>query len=293
MDFRLKVFQKVAELQSFTKAAKLLSLSQPAVSKHIAELEKKYNHSLFIRNNGKVQLTPEGNYLLAKTQQILQLYAETEEHFFSRKHALPQEISLGASSTIAQYILPKGLPKLRQLYPQTRFSLQSGNTDEIEELIVQQKIPLGLIEGTPNHNSLLQYERFLKDELVLVCNTKTAINESIKLNTLLKLPLVLREQGSGTRAIIEMELKKHKIPIKKLQIETVLNNSESIKTYLHHSNSFAFISIHAILDDLKQGTLKIIDIASFSMERYFYFASLQGHHSPTYTTLKTFFTKNI
>ncbi|PVX49967.1 DNA-binding transcriptional LysR family regulator [Balneicella halophila] len=292
MDFRLKVFQTVAELQSFTKAAKMLSLSQPAVSKHIAELEKKYNHSLFIRNNGRVQLTPEGNYLLSKTKQILQLFAETEEHFFSNQHNLPKEICLGASSSIAQYILPKSLPKLKKLYPETHFLLKSGNTDEIENLVIEQKIPFGLIEGT-HRNPSLQYERFLKDEIVLVCNSNTQTNDSIKLKTLLKLPLVLREQGSGTRAIIENHLRENNIFLKDLQVDAVLNNSESIKTYLNHSDSFAFISIHAILDDLKGGNLKIVDIASFSMERYFYFTTLKGHYSPNYTTLKRFFSKNI
>lgn len=292
MDFRLKVFKKVSELKSFTKAATSLNISQPAVSKHISELEKRFGRALFERGGNKIILTTEGEYLLKYANKILLQYTDIEDYFLSLSSEILKKVTIGASTTIAQYVIPKMLPKMISLYPESTFTLLSGNTLEIEKWISNKEINFGLIEGKNNKPSL-QYDAFVKDKIVLATNSNNTIRGSINLAKLQKLPIVLRESGSGTRDILEEELHKKGITLKNLNVETVLGSSESIKTYLSHSQSYAFLSINCIKEELKYGKFKIVDINGLDINRSFYFVYPQGFHSNTYDVIRKFLVKNI
>lgn len=289
MEFRLRVFAEVAQNLSFSKASKSLHLSQPAVSKHIREIENKYGIKLFDRQGNSIALTPAGEDFLAYTHKILALYDTIEDHFLSLQKKLPKHLKLGASTTIAQYIFPKSLAEIKQRFPETSFTLINDNSATIEKKIENNALSFALIEGS-NHNPLLQYEKFLDDELVLVSNAKNSVT-SIKLQDLPKLPLVLREEGSGTRNILEKQLKTAGINKNQLQIEMVLGSTESIKSYLYYGNSYAFVSIFSVLEELKSNKLQIIDIEDFEIKRPLYFVSKQGYQSSFLKLLKKFFQK--
>ncbi|TQD40044.1 LysR family transcriptional regulator [Haloflavibacter putidus] len=290
MEFRLRVFVQVAQNLSFSKASKSLHLSQPAVSKHIREIENKYAVKLFDRQGNSIALTPAGEDLLAYAHKILAMYDGLEDHFLSLQKKLPKELKLGASTTIAQYIFPKSLAEIKQRFPDTSFTLINDNSATIEKKIENNALSFALIEGS-NHNPLLQYEKFLDDELVLVSNTKNK-QSSVILEDLPKLPLVLREEGSGTRNILENHLQKIGIDKKSLQTEMVLGSTESIKTYLYYGNSYAFVSIFSVLEELKANKLQIIDIDDFEIKRPLYFVSKQGYQSSFLNLLKKFFQKD-
>ena len=153
----------------------------------------------------------------------------------------------------------------------------SGNTEHIEQALLNKEIDLGLIEGR-SKSPQISYTHFLKDELVLVCNSENSIlkKNSITIEDIKQFPLLLREPGSGSLEVIAHALKEVGIKISDLKVEMQLGNIESIKAYLQNSNCLAFISIHAILKELKYNKLKIIDTENFSIERPLYFIQKQG-----------------
>lgn len=291
MDFRLLVFKNVADNLSFTKASKALFISQPAVTRHINELEKQYEKALFNRLGNKISLTEEGILFLNYTNRILELYQELETNFKDFSNILPKKIIMGASTTIAQYVLPTLFYKLKTTHLETSFELLSDNSENIETLLIDKKVTLGFTEGSAT-NPAIHYETFVKDEIVLVTKTNNPILSNVKeisLNQLQSLPLVMREEGSGTRKIIEQNLEAHQIYPTSLRNDLMLGSSESIKTYLLHSNSFAFLSIHSIAEELRTNRLRILDVENLDVKRIFYFATLHGIHTKTVATLKSFF----
>ncbi|MDN6280189.1 MAG: LysR family transcriptional regulator [Psychroflexus sp.] len=289
MEFRLRVFSEVAKSLSFSKASKTLYLSQPAVSKHIKEIESRYRVKLFERQGNSISLTPAGSDFLQFTEKILTHYDDLENHFLSLQQKLPKQIKIGASTTIAQYIVPRSLAALKQRFPETAFTLINDNSATIELKIETNQIIFALIEGK-NHNPLLQYESFLDDELVLVTNAKNK-TRTIELSDLPHLPLVLREEGSGTRHILEHQLTEAGIDINQLNIDMILGSTESIKTYLYHGASYAFVSIFSVIEELKNNKLQVVDIESFDIKRPLYFVSKQGYQSAFFDIIKLFFKK--
>lgn len=290
MDFRLKVFKTVAEQLSFTKASKILFISQPAVTKHINELEKQFGKALFNRHGNSISLTKEGKVCLEYTNRILSLYETLEKEFTDLDGALPSKINLAASTTIAQYILPSLLAKFKTAHPDTTITLINQNSDRIEELILEKKSDLGLVEGNSN-NPLLHYQPFVRDEIVFTCRVgnKWFAGGELQLKELISLPLIIREQGSGTRKILEKSLGEKDLDIKDFNIQIELGSTESIKNYLIASDGYAFLSIHSIAQELKNNILTVIDIKNLEIHRTFQFVSLHGDYNPTSEWMKNFF----
>lgn len=277
MDFRLKVFYTVALRLNFTKAATELYISQPAVSKHIQELEETCKTKLFERNGSKIALTPAGEILLKHTKNILEIYREIDfdmSTFVSQRKGL---LRLGASTTIAQYIISPVLARFHQKQEDIKVRLLNGNTEQIENALINKEIEVGIVEGQSKNQSI-KYIPFLKDELVLVCNTKNPLlkQSEISLEDLKTMKFVSREPGSGTLEVIEYALKQVDIKLNDLQIEMQLGSTESIKSYLLNSDCFAFMSIHAVDKELKNNELIVLDVEKLSIERYFYIITLLG-----------------
>jgi DNA-binding transcriptional LysR family regulator len=289
IDFRLKVFQTVAQRLSFTRAAHELFISQPAVTKHINELEKNTGKPLFNRHGNNISLTKEGELLLKYANNILGLYQNLDEELNKLQEIISGEIRIGASTTIAQYILPKILAKFKVAYPQIKISLVNNNTQQIEELVSDKKIDIGIIEGSAL-NPLLHYNLFFEDEIVLTtrAGNNTLKGIEIKAEKLKTIPLVVREQGSGTLEVIEKALAKKDIHSNDLHIELALGSSESLKSYLLHSNAYSFLSVHAITEEIGQNKLKMIEIKDLDITRQFQFVSLHGQHTAILDRFKSF-----
>lgn len=279
-DFRLKVFQSVAKNLSFTKASQELFVSQPAITKHIQELESAYQTRLFDRQGSKICLTESGKLLLEHCERILEDYKrlEYEMHLLHNEYA--GELKLGASTTIAQYVLPPLLASFIGKFPQVGLSLMNGNSREIEAALQEHRIDLGLVEGVsrlPN----LKYTTFLKDELVAVIRTgsKLPVGEEITPEELLNLPLVLRERGSGTLEVFERALRQHNIKLSSLKVLMYLGSTESIKLFLEHTDCLGIVSVRSISRELYAGQLRVVEIEGLPMQREFSFAQLQGQES--------------
>ncbi len=276
-DFRLKVFNTVARRLNFTKAAEELFITQPAVTKHIHEIENFYKVKLFDRNGTKIKLTPAGTILLQHTEQLFAVYRnmEFELNMLAQQHN--GQLNIGASTTVAQYVLPPVLAAFHKKFNDIKVTLTTNNTEQIEQALQANHIGLGIIEGMPN-NSVLKYTEFVKDELVLVARAghPLAKKGTIKPEELLKIPLLLREPGSGTLEVIAHALKPLGIKISQLQTEMQLASTESMKLYLLNADCMAFVSIHAVLKELQNKECSIIDIKGLHIERFFYFIQQHG-----------------
>lgn len=289
IDFRLKVFRTVARELSFTAAARLLYISQPAATKHIRELEKQIQRPLFNRMGRRISLTTEGELLLDYTNKILDLYEALEVDVQDLQNVEAGEMRLGGSTTIAQYILPALLAKFRKRHGQIKIVLQNANTETIEHFVSSRKIDLGLIES-PARNPLLHYEPFVRDEIVLVTrfNNEALATETLTSERLRSLPLVLREEGSGTRAILLEALAGKGISLKDLNIEMELGSTESIKSYLRSSDAFAFLSVHTVLPELTSRQFSLLDLADLEINRVLQFVTLHGQYNPLLARFRRF-----
>ncbi len=288
-DFRLKVFYTVSQKLSFTKAAQELFISQPAVTKHIKELEEQTGLALFKRHGNNITLTPAGQVLLKHAQQIFKVYAALENDLAQLQNPESGTIRIGASTTLAQYVLPKILALFKAAHPSIQLHFVSGNSEFIEQQIITEQIDVAIVEGI-SHHPQIAYEAFVKDEIVLVAHAKSKLGQrgELKPSQLASLPLILREQGSGTLDVILKALDKDKITLKDLKIELQLESTEAIKHYLLYSESAAFISIHAIGNELKNKELVILEIKGLDIYRTFQFIQLHGKTSRLTDLFKRF-----
>jgi LysR family transcriptional regulator, transcriptional activator of the cysJI operon len=276
-DFRLKVFYTVAKRLNFTKAAEELCITQPAVSKHIQEIESYYKIRLFERNGNKIHLTKAGGVLLHYCNQIFGLYGSLEFDINALTETFKGKLRIGASTTIAQYVLPPLLADFHKRYEDIQVSLTISNTEQIEQALKNNSIDFGIVEGQAK-NTLFKYTEFIRDEIVPVvaANHTLASLKEISIDQLLSTPLLLREPGSGTLEVIAHALKPHNIKLSDLKCEMQLGSTESIKSYLLHSNCMAFLSIHSILEELKNNKLQIMDVKDLNLDRTFHFIQLHG-----------------
>lgn len=277
-DFRLTVFYTVAKRLSFSRAAEELYISQPAVTKHIRELEQQYNNKLFDRKGNKIGLTPAGQVLLNHTDSLFAIYRsiDFDMNALLQKHG--GILHLGASTTISQYLIAPILAGFKKKFSDIELKLITGNTEQIEKALLKKEIELGIVEGR-SKNLEISYSDFMQDEIVLVCNKQHPLAKTAEIapEELRKHRFIVREQGSGTRQVIDHALKTSGLSLADLRVEIQLGNTESIKSYLMHSSTLAFLSVHSINRELLNGDLRVIDIKGLSITRSLYFIHLQGH----------------
>ncbi|MBC9910765.1 LysR substrate-binding domain-containing protein [Chitinophaga varians] len=276
-DFRLRVFHTVAKRLSFTKAAEELYISQPAVTKHIHELEQQLGMALFERIGNRIKLTRAGQLVMHHAEIIFTDYRNLEYEINQLKHTQGGLLAIGASTTIAQYLIPPLLAKFNQRYPDVKTSLTNGNTEQIEQALFEKSILLGIIEGS-SKNPLLKYVEFARDEIVLIGNPKHTYGngEPLTASELRNIPLLMREHGSGTLEVITDELKRLKLKITDLNVAMYMGSTESIKSYLHHSSCAAFISLQAVQREVEAGEFVVVPIKNFRLIRKLHFTYLQG-----------------
>lgn len=276
-DFRLKVFSCVARNLSFTKASQELYISQPAITKHIHELETVYNTRLFERLGNKIQLTDSGKLLLEHCDKILDDYGKLEYEMNLLKNRFVGELRVGASTTISQYVLPPLLASFVDRFPDITLNLTSGNSTTIEKELQGHSIDIAIVEGNIKQPAL-KYTYFMDDELVLITRVggKWKNLEEISVDKLKEIPLVLREIGSGTLDVIVNVLSNYNIRLSDLNIVMHLGSTESIKLYIENSDCMSIVSVRSIRRELNQERFRIVDILDCVFNRNFNFVRLHG-----------------
>lgn len=280
-DFRLRVFITAAKTLNFTKCAEQLYISQPAVSKHIGELESRYKVQLFERSGSRLALTEAGRVMLEHAERIADGYRRLQYEMDLFTDRLGGELKVGASTTIAQYVLPQVLARFTARFPEVKVSLASGNSEQVEAALARHDTDLGLVESSARHPGF-HYEPFIPDELVLIASTKGWYGrcDQVTLAELQTVPLVLRESGSGTLEVISKYLAAADVRLASLRVVMQLGSTESIKSFVRNSDAMAIVSVASIVDELRSGELRIIDIEGCTIRREFSFCWPEGRSGP-------------
>jgi DNA-binding transcriptional LysR family regulator len=276
-EFTLLLFYKIASEGSFSKAAEELYISQPAVTKQIKSLEAELDIKLFERNSSGVVLTPGGRILLEHTSIILSQYSKLRNDISLLSEQLTGELIIGASTTIAQYVLPPLLAKFQSANPSLKITLLNENTQTIEKLLHNGRVNLGIIEGLPRGKSL-KYSLFTKDELIVITHKSSKYSglKSCTLEEMKNINLVLREKGSGTLEVFEDYLESKKYSLKGMKILIQLGSTESIKSFLRHTDALGVVSVQAMTDSIRDSEFKAIELADGKIFRNFYFVHNPG-----------------
>jgi LysR family transcriptional regulator, transcriptional activator of the cysJI operon len=269
-NFRLKVFRTVAENLSFRRAGEELYLTQPAVTLQIKALEEDLGVPLFDRTGRQIALTPAGTVLLECVGEIDRLLTAAEQEIAGLRGEVAGELRIGVSTTIAQYVLPRMLGEFHKKNPQVRLMVESGNTEEIVNALREKHIALGLIEG-PARRGNVREEPFLEDELVLLvpASHEWAGSGPIQVAQLADAPLLIREQGSGSRRVIEQALEKAGVKLKSLKIALELDSTEAIKSAVEAGLGVGFASRWATYKEAEMGTLHEVEIQGLRILRMF------------------------
>lgn len=280
MDYRDTVFISVVENLSFSKAADELIISQPAVTRHIKELEERYHINLFERKGNKIYLTRAGEKVYHTFKQIDRQYRELDFEMGELQHTIGGEFKIGASSTIAQYVIPQVIASFHKRYPEIRISLMNGNSFEMEQQLIGNAVDIALVENVSSQSDI-RYKKFLDDELIVVTgsNSVYAKRETITKEELSRFPVVLREQGSGTLEVIKETFSQHGIDIEHINTLIHLGSTESIKNFLLDFDGMAMISEKAVSGELQLKTLVKLKVSGFSIPRQFRIAYKLGHKS--------------
>jgi DNA-binding transcriptional LysR family regulator len=218
-DRRLQVFYTVAKLLSFTKAAETLHMTQPAVTFQVRQLEDHFNTRLFDRTHNKILLTDAGQKVFFYAEKIFELNTEMEHSLRALSEDTSGTLSIGGSTTIAQYTLPSLLKGFREKYPELSIRICEANTDGIVAKVESSMIDLGIVEA-PVSNQDLDVDIFRSDELVLITHPE---------HKLAKKESVTREEGSGTKSVIFDYFAQHNFEKSKINVCMELGNSESVK----------------------------------------------------------------
>jgi DNA-binding transcriptional LysR family regulator len=248
------------------------------VSQQIRALEEECEERLFDREGNQILLTAAGRVLHGYAVSAAQLMEEARTALASLNGVVSGDLRLGASTTIAQYLLPRVLGAFNRQHPQVHLSLLSGNTEQVVDLVLSEKVTMGIIEG-PAMRRGLSIEPLMRDRMVLICGAKhrpagpkgwvANIATTISIASLAELPLLLRERGSGSRRVVERAIKLAGLPFKSLRIAMELDSTEAIVSGVEAGLGVGFVSESAIRKELRLGTLSVLNVDGISIERNF------------------------
>jgi DNA-binding transcriptional LysR family regulator len=260
-DRRLQVFFTVARLLSFTKAAESLHMTQPAVTFQVRQLEEYFNTRLFDRTHNRISLTEAGGRVYEYADKIFELYTEMDNLVREMTGEISGSVTIGASTTIAEYMLPALLGNFKAQYPDINIHLKVSNTDGIVSMVENNTIDLGVVEA-PVANKNLVVETCSSDKLVAIVSPEhVEVNrEKLTYEDLIKYPFICREEGSGTREVINDYLEFLSNEGEALKISMELGSPEAVKGAVEAGMGISVVSLATVQKELKLGTLVAIDL---------------------------------
>lgn len=278
ISFAHRVFLEVAANLSFSKAAQVLFITQPAISKHVKALEDQYKLPLFERRGNSIILTEAGKklneYLLQATE--IERKAEYDLSVLSNQAQAAGHLRLGASTTIALYILPPILSGFQRQYANVGVQLVNRNSEYILNALLNHEVDIGIIE-VDNKLTNVSYQPFMSDEVIPVCSAKSPLSgKSLTLKQFLKIPLALRERGSGTLNALLKALAGHHVKPADLNVKIRLGGTEALKNFLLADQCLGFMPRPSIVRELAEGDLMEVPIEGLQITRNFYFIRRKG-----------------
>lgn len=288
-----QVFCEVTRSLSFTKAARQLFLSQSAISKHIQRLEAFYKTALFERHGSAISLTPAGAILYAKVREATDLTTDLHQQLqgISENFRPPTRLAIGSSTTISLYVLPPVLSAYLQRHPHLKINVLNRNSANIQTALLDHEIEVGIVE-TMRQLTTLTYTPFLSDQVLAVCSRQSPwCRQPVTLADLPRIPLALREQGSGTLAVVEDQLARHNLSMANLRVLIRLGGTEALKNFVLADTCLAFMPRRAIATELATGALVEVPIQGLLMQRVFQFIQRKGTENNSLVNAFIRFTK--
>jgi len=269
-DRRLKVFHTVAKLLNFTKAADALHMTQPAVTFQIRQLEEYFNTRLFDRTHNRVSLTEAGQRVYSFSGRIFELYDEMEHAIREMTGDVSGIVTLGASTTIAEYMLPFLLGDFKSKNPEVNIRLKVSNTDGIVSMVENNVIDLGIVEASVS-NKNLQVDVCRMDQLVAIMPPEHELSgfETVTAQQLITQPFICREEGSGTREVIAEYFQETGVK-EEPTVCLELGSPESIKSAVEAGMGISIMSLSTVQKELKLNTLVAVPLNP-ALERPFSF----------------------
>ena len=279
----LALFRAVAEAGGFSHAAEVVHISQPAISMQVAELEEALGTALFDRLPRGVRLTGAGETLLGYAQRIAALEDEAARAMRELRGLRRGRLALGASATIGSYLLPAVLGRFRRRHPAVELALTIDNTDRIKQRLLDRTLDLGLTEGILPDDAALTAQVFGEDELVVIAPPDDPLAarppdgrkpRAVTSARLCAQPMILREPGSGTRAVFERALAGCGGAV--TNVALVLDSTEAIKRSVAAGLGLAVVSRLCVEAELAAGTLVAITVRGLRLRRPLYALTPRG-----------------
>jgi len=260
-DRRLQVFHTVARLLSFTKAAETLHMTQPAVTFQIRQLEEYFNTRLFDRTHNRISLTAAGQQVFQYADQILSLYSEMDSKVRELTGDVSGVLLIGASTTIAEYVLPSLLGEFKERCPDINIRLSVSNSVGVVHMVENNSVDVGIVES-PISNKNLIVEVCWHDNLVVICppDHELAGKSTVPINSMVEMPFICREEGSGTREFICDYLGQNSLNLDDLNLSMEMGSPEAVKSAVEAGLGISIVSKATVAKEIRLGTLKAIPL---------------------------------
>ncbi len=270
---RLEVFCKVLELQSFTKAAEAVRLTQPTVSEHIRALEDSLGEKLVDRLGREVLPTQAGQILYGYAKDMIQLRNDAVQAIEKYKGKLAGHLLLGASTIPGTYILPSLIGSFKGTHPDIQITLKISSSAEVVQGILEGKLEMGMIGARWDDRRIVLEEAF-SDELVLAVfpDHPFAQEKAVQLESIVGQPFILRERGSGTRMVMNQALEKSGFPPAKLSLVAEMGSTEAVRQGVKARIGISILSARAVAEDARRGDLVVVPLKGVEFKRPFYLA---------------------
>ncbi|TKC19179.1 LysR family transcriptional regulator [Robertmurraya kyonggiensis] len=249
-----KTFVTLADVKNFTKTAEMLSMSQPTVSLHIKNLEKEFGTELFRRSPKFLHITTSGELLLERAKEIIGIVERTKQEILEQSQTIKGVLKIGASYTIGEYLLPLLLRELKDQYTELEFDVLIGNTYEIVKAIQASSIDIGLIVGEYEDKEIRSVP-FMEEHLCIVSTTNhTLTANGMTINELQEQSWIMREEGSGTRAILMEFFQSHGL---RARSTLTIGSNQGIKEAVKNGLGLSLLPQQLVNNDENLQELKI------------------------------------
>lgn len=265
---QLRVFASVFRNRSFSKASEELRLTQPTVSEHVRTLEEELGVSLFDRSGRSIHATPEAETLFARASEIIERVGEIRGALAEHHRLLSGQVVIGASSIPGTYILPAAIAAFRSCHPAVSFEVRVGDSRQIAAAVAEHELLLGVV-GSKIARAHLQYRPLMEDDLIVI-DRPGAAQAPLTLKRLVERPVVVREEGSGTRREAERLFQAAGVDPDKFQVAAVLGSTEAVKHGVEAGLGWSVVSRRAVEAELAAGSLREVPLKGVRMRRSFH-----------------------
>ncbi|MEW6215474.1 MAG: selenium metabolism-associated LysR family transcriptional regulator [Nitrospirota bacterium] len=277
---QLKIFVSVYKNRSFSKASEELYLTQPTISDHIKTLEGGFDCKLFDRLGRTIIPTKEAEVLYTHAVEIIEKANTIKDIIGQFKKELTGELIIGASTIPGTYLMPHIMAEFQKKYPSVSFQILVSDSKGIIDRVLRHELLMGVV-GAKLNNTQINYIPFMNDELIAVSAPSLIKKEQMTLGELIKFPMVLREEGSGTRKETEKILENKGISLENIKIGGIFGSTDAVKQAVKAGLGISILSKLSVTDELKHNILKEIKLTDIQMKRKFYIVTHKKRTLPS------------